>query len=191
MDTIKENNYAPKIRDVLLWPNDELHVECTDVEEFDNDLRNLVADMLVTMTANEGVGLAAPQIGVHRNIIVIRLEADNPLTLINPEIIESSSEMFEFEEGCLSVPGHFEKRKRPYSIGVRFKDLAGEEKELQFLNLYAFAIQHEIDHLRGKVFVDGASWFKQGRIEKKIKRGAKRREEKIEAAKAAMMQHVL
>lgn len=186
MDT-PENNYTPKFREILTWPDEGLHIECHDVVDFNEDLEHLVADMFVTMTANEGVGLAAPQIGELSNVIVIRIEPENPLVLINPEIIDSSDTMFEFEEGCLSVPGHYEKRKRPESITVKFKDLKGEDREFEFLKLYAFAIQHEIDHLHGKVFVDGASWFKKGKIEKKMKKALKNRHEMLERLEAALL----
>lgn len=186
MDTT-ENTYTPKLREILVWPDERLHMECRDIVDFDEDLERLVADMFVTMTANEGVGLAAPQIGELSNIIVIRIEPDKPLVLINPEIVEASEELFQFEEGCLSVPGHYEKRKRPESIIVRFKDIKGDEHEFEFLNLYAFAIQHEMDHLKGKVFVDGASWFKQGKIEKKMKKALKLRAEALERAQAVLL----
>jgi peptide deformylase len=181
-----ENKYTPKLREILVWPDDRLHQEGSDVTEFNEELEHLVEDMFVTMTAHEGVGLAAPQIGELLNIITIRIEPNNPLVLINPTIIGTSDADFTFEEGCLSVPGHFEKRKRPDLISVRFQDVKGEEHEFDFLNLYAFAIQHEMDHLNGKVFVDGASWFKQGRIEKKIKKAMKARQGMIERAEQVL-----
>lgn len=173
----------PKILDVLTWPDERLHQKSEDVTEFNEELEELVGDLFATMVAYEGVGLAAPQVGVLKNIIVIRLEADQPVVFINPVIEVLNNKTFEFEEGCLSVPGHFEKRKRPEHISVKFQDTKGEHHEVQFLNLYAFAILHEYDHLQGKVFVDGASFFKRGRIEKKMKKTIPERARIIEVAK--------
>jgi len=185
MDTTKEK-YTPQIRDILVWPDDGLHVECHDIVDFNEDLEHLVADMFVTMVANEGVGMAAPQIGELSNVLVIRLENSNPLALINPEVVEVSEEEFEWEEGCLSVPGYFEKRKRPNFIVVKFKDTTGEEHTVEFRDLYAFAILHEIDHLKGKVFVDGSSWFKENRIKKKIRKAQKKQRHNLESIKAQL-----
>jgi len=182
-----KDNYIPKIREILTWPDDALHQQCSDVTEFNNDLEELIADMFFTMTASEGVGLAAPQIGELVNMFVLRIDPRTPLIFINPSIIQSSDELFTFEEGCLSVPGHFEKRKRPDTIVVHFQDASGKEHEYEFRGIYAFAIQHEMDHLNGKVFVDGASWFKQGRIEKKIKKALIRRHEMVERARASLI----
>jgi peptide deformylase len=173
-------SYKPKIREILVWPDPRLNIRATDVVNFDDNLRNLIADMFVTMTANEGVGLAAPQIAEPYNIIAIRLEPTKLLTLINPTIMKSSDDNFEWEEGCLSVPGYFENRKRPNTIEISFYDPSGEEVTAEFSGLYAFAIQHELDHLNGKVFVDGSSWLKESRIKKKIKKTLKQRDAEIE-----------
>ena len=162
--------YTPQILEMLIWPDERLTEKGQDVTIFDEALQKFAADMFITMEIRGGVGLAAPQCGVPMNMITIRLEKDNPLIIINPEITVFSTNEFEWEEGCLSVPGHFEKRKRPQSIGVAFKDLTGEFHTVNFTDLYAFAIQHEYDHLQGKCFVDKASMFKRERIKKKIKK---------------------
>ena len=165
-----EEKYVPKILEVLIWPDERLHDESYDVEQnlFDEDLEHLVADMFTTMHARGGVGLAAPQVGYNFRIIVIELEPERPLVLINPKIHVGSKKMFKWEEGCLSVPGYFEYRERPDMIVVKYNTIKGERVSTEFHGLYAFAIQHEYDHLEGKVFVDKSSWLKKGRIKKKM-----------------------
>lgn len=164
--------YQPQVREVLVWPDERLTMPCVDVKDFDDELEKLVADLFVTMTVREGIGLAAPQIGINKNLFVIRIETSKPMVFINPVIttLNKDKEQFEWEEGCLSVPGHFEKRKRPKNIVVNFQDVKGEEHSMQFSGLYAFAIQHEYDHLQGVCFVDGGSMFKRGRVKMKIKK---------------------
>lgn len=170
------NEYTPKIWPILTWPNDErLHMKSKDVGEFDNKLQIVVKDMLNTMRANNGVGLAAPQIGIMVNLIVIELPGDLPLVLVNPTLVGASEELFQFSEGCLSVPGYFENRKRPKRIVVKYQDTKGEPREHEFTDLYAFAIQHEMDHLNGKLFVDDSSEMKKARILAKMKKVAKRK----------------
>lgn len=175
--------YTPEVRDVLVWPDERLTMPSIDVTEFDADLENLVADLFVTMTVREGIGLAAPQVGVHKNLFVIRIENDKPYVFINPVIttVNKETDLFEWEEGCLSVPGHFEKRKRPNSIVVNFQDASGEEHSMKFSGLYAFAIQHEADHLLGVSFVDGGSMFKKGRVKMKIKKALPKLLQRAEA----------
>ena len=165
-----ENNYTPKILNVLTWPDSELSIPSEDVTEFDTKLTDTITDMFTTMAAYNAIGLAAPQCGIHKNIIVLRIEEHSPFVLINPKIISSSEEIFEWEEGCLSVPGYYEKRKRPEMIVVESVDTNNKRTELEFRGLYAFAVQHEIDHLQGKTFVDNSSWFKRNRIIKKIEK---------------------
>lgn len=159
----------PHVLPILIWPDKRLHIKGENITTFDMGTRQIVLDLVATMKANEGAGLAAPQVGISANIIVIEIEPGKLLVLINPEyIIKYDNEMFEWEEGCLSVPGYFEKRKRPHRILVKYQDLDGKEKETEFEGLYAFAVQHEMDHLEGKVFVDGASFFKRNRIKDKV-----------------------
>lgn len=160
---------------ILMWPDNRLHVQCEEVTEFDNEdrknLSQLALDMIYTMRISGGIGLAAPQVGVTANMFVMTInENQDSLVLINPEVIETSDELFEWEEGCLSVPGYFENRKRPNRVVVRFQDPIGDDHELEFLGLWAFAVQHELDHLKGKVFVDDLSFFKKTRVKSKIKK---------------------
>ncbi len=160
---------------VLKWPDERLSQKSVDVTTFDESLKELVAKLLHTMKANNGIGLAAPQTGNMINLITIWIEEHQPLALVNPVITEVSEELFEFEEGCLSVPGWFEKRERPTKIVVKFQDIDGVAREFEFHKLYAFAIQHEIDHLSGKMFIDGASELKKSRIKSKIKKTLKKK----------------
>jgi peptide deformylase len=171
VETEKAGAYQPKLLPILKWPDDErLHQKSVDVTVFDEELEHLALDLLHTMKTANGVGLAAPQTGNMLNIITIWIEAEKPLGLVNPVIVETSEELFEFNEGCLSVPGYFEDRKRPAKIVVKFVDVKGEPHEFECNGLYAFAIQHEIDHLNGRVFVDGASPLKRARIKSKIRK---------------------
>lgn len=163
---------------VVVWPDDRLHVMCEDITQFDNEedkyLQQLTLDMIFTMRLNNGIGLAAPQVGVPARMFVMIVDEDQtPLILINPTILEQSDDMFEWEEGCLSVPGYFEKRKRPNRVVVQFQDITGGEHEAEFLGLWAFAVQHEMEHLEGKVFVDDLSYFKKSRIKSKIQKTLK------------------
>ena len=164
----ENEKYVPKILEVLLWPDERLHETSVDVEDYDENLEHIIADMFTTMQARGGVGLSSPQVGLNLNIITIELEATNPLVLINPVIEESSKEKFKWEEGCLSVPGFFEYRERPDTIVVSYNKINSERITAQFQGLYAFAIQHEYDHLQGKVFVDSISFFRKGRVKKKM-----------------------
>lgn len=180
--------YIPKILDVLIWPNEGLETKCQDVTEFDEELKNFATDMFATMSSRGGVGLAAPQVGRNINMFVLRIEDNNPLILINPEITPLSNEMYEWEEGCLSVPGYFAKRKRPERIAVLFKDLAGTEHAVQFGSLYAFAIQHEYDHLTGKCFVDNLPFWRKTAVKKKIKKELPRVVQQVELMKQELQQ---
>jgi len=162
--------YTPKILDVLVWPDQRLKMKCQNVTVFDDDLKHFVDDMFLTMNTYDGVALAAPQVDRQENIVVLCIEEDKPMVFINPEITVFSNDPFEWEEGCLSVPGYFKKRKRPSKIGVRFKDVNGEEQTMMFSDLYAFAIQHEVDHLNGTCFVDNISRVWHHKIKKAIKK---------------------
>lgn len=168
--------YQPKVLPILKWPDDErLHTKSKDVVVFDEHLEQLGHDLLHTMKVSNGVGLAAPQTGNMINVIAIWIEPERPMVLVNPIIVYSSETLFEFNEGCLSVPGYFEDRKRPEKIAVIFRDVKGGHHDLEFNSLYAFCVQHEIDHLEGKVFVDGSSLLKKSRIKSKMKKVARRK----------------
>ena len=171
-----ENNYTPKLLPILKWPSDEkLHEKSVDVISFDEELEHLAQDLFHTMKVGEGIGLAAPQTGNMINVIVIWIEPERPLAIVNPTITETSDDLYQFNEGCLSVPGYFENRKRPAKIVIECQDLKGNHHEYEFNGLYAFVIQHEIDHLNGKLFVDGASLLKKERIRAKMKKVARRK----------------
>jgi len=167
----------PKLLDIVYWPDDRLHQPCDTITKFDGDfLERLSADMILTMLHNSGYGLAAPQVGHNIQMLVMLTDAmdDDPLVLINPEIIEQSDSPFEWREGCLSVPGYFETRKRPNRTVVRFNDVEGEIHQTEFIGIWSFVVQHEMDHLHGKVFVDDLSPFKTKRVQEKIKKTLKR-----------------
>jgi len=162
-----------KQRPIVIWPNKVLSQQCEDVTTFDDDLGQLIMDMAFTMRKCNGLGLAAPQVGISLNVIVVELYAFTrtmrTVVMINPKIVQASTEdKFSTEEGCLSVPGHFERRERPRHVVVEYKNTYGKTVTQKFQGMEAFAIQHEIDHLNGKVFVDELSTFKKSRIKKKI-----------------------
>ena len=156
---------------ILHYPDPRLHKVATPVVVVDDRIRKLVTDMAETMYAAPGIGLAATQVDVHERVIVIDIsEARDQLqAFINPEIVESSGEA-ETEEGCLSVPGFFDKVRRAERIKVHAVNTAGESFTLETDGLLAVCIQHEIDHLEGKVFVEYLSRLKQQRIAAKLKK---------------------
>lgn len=193
-EALLSTEYESSSLPVLVWPDPRLSQKCEDVapEEFNDQLRSFVASMFRTMTEQRGVGLAAPQVGILKNIITIDIpleeqlptqgtetpdvrSVNRPFVLINPELVEVSDEMFTWSEGCLSVPGYYEDRARPQQIVVNALNDNGHKHTTVFQGLHAFAIQHEIDHLEGKVFVDGLSRLKQDRIKKKMLKFARRR----------------
>jgi len=157
---------------VLRYPDPRLYKVAKPVERVDDEVRRLVRDMADTMYAAPGIGLAATQVDVHKQVIVLDISdtRDQLVALINPEIIWSSETERECEEGCLSVPGVYELVRRPEKITVRALNVAGEPFELQAEGLLAVCIQHEMDHLRGKVFVDYLSRLKQARIRAKMQK---------------------
>ena len=156
---------------ILHYPDERLHKIARKVERFDEATRRLARDMAETMYAAPGVGLAATQVDVHLQIIVVDAsEEHNQLRVfINPEIIASSGTE-ESEEGCLSVPGIYEKVRRAEKVTVRALNEKGEQFTLEAEGFLAVCIQHEIDHLRGKVFVEYLSQLKQTRIRAKLKK---------------------
>ena len=156
---------------ILHYPDPRLHKVARRVEAVDERVRKLVTDMADTMYAAPGIGLAATQVDVHERVVVIDIsEARNDLqTFINPEIIASEGDA-ENEEGCLSVPGVFDKIRRAERVTVRALNASGEPFTLEAEGLLAVCIQHEIDHLEGKVFVDYLSRLKQQRIAAKLRK---------------------
>lgn len=156
---------------ILLYPDPRLHTVATKVDRVDEKIRNLIKDMGDTMYAAPGVGLAATQVDQHLRIIVIDISPthDELRVFINPELLESSGEA-DCEEGCLSVPGIYEKVTRAQRIRVRAQDKDGAPFELEAEGLFAVCIQHEMDHLEGKVFVEKLSRLKRSRILGKIKK---------------------
>jgi peptide deformylase len=156
---------------ILHFPDERLRTVAKPVERVDDALRALIDDMFDTMYDAPGIGLAATQVNVHQRLIVIDVSEENnqPLVLINPEILEKSGEE-EMDEGCLSVPGIYEKVQRADRVKVRALDRNGESFELDTDGLLAVCIQHEIDHLDGKLFVDYLSSLKRQRIKKKLEK---------------------
>ncbi len=159
---------------ILRYPDPRLHTRATPVREVDNTIRKLVADMAETMYEAPGIGLAATQVDVHKRVVVIDVSEDKSglLALINPEIIARSGEQV-CEEGCLSVPGIYDKVTRAEKVTVRALNQQGEPFELDADGLLAVCIQHEIDHLDGKVFVEYLSQLKQTRIKGKLAKKAR------------------
>ncbi len=157
------------ILDILRYPDERLNTVAARIEAVDDDVRRIVADMAETMYAAPGVGLAATQVNVHRRIIVIDTSdtRDQLLTLINPEILAAEGEQ-ECEEGCLSVPGIYDKVMRAAKVKVRALGLDGQPFEIDAEGLLAVCIQHEMDHLEGKVFVEYLSRLKQMRIRTRL-----------------------
>jgi len=164
------------------FPDPVLKVPAVPVEDFDDSLRQLAADMAETMYAAPGVGLAAPQVGVSRRLVVIdcsaRDEGPGLLSVVNPEILEADGELFD-EEGCLSVPGYYANVARKARVKVRFQDLQGESRTLEAEGLWAVAFQHEIDHLDGILFVDRLSSLKKSMFRKKYPKILQQLEEQL------------
>ena len=161
---------------ILEFPDPRLRNRAQPVTHVDTALRTLIDDMFETMYAAPGIGLAATQVNVAKRVLVIDLseKRDQPLALINPEILERSG-IEETEEGCLSVPGYFDKVTRAEKIRVRALDRDGKPIEFDADGLLAVCIQHEIDHLDGKLFVDYLSELKRTRIRKKLEKERKER----------------
>ena len=156
---------------ILEFPDPRLRTKASPVETVDDELRKLISDMFETMYAAPGIGLAATQVDVHRRLLVADVSPDksDPHVLINPEIIEKDG-VTATDEGCLSVPGYYEEVQRAEQIRVRFLDRNGEQQEMEAQGLLAVCIQHEMDHLEGKLFVDYLSETKRQRIRKKLEK---------------------
>jgi peptide deformylase len=168
------------IRTVLEFPDRRLRTKAKEVTVFDQTIKTLVKDMTETMYEAKGVGLAATQIDVHQRVIVIDVseEKNEPLCLINPEIVEKEG-IEESEEGCLSVPGFFENIKRADHVKIRAQDKEGKSFELETGELLSVCIQHEMDHLDGKLFVDYLSPLKRRRIKAKLDKIHKQEGKKV------------
>jgi len=164
------------LRTILEFPDPRLRTRAEPVTRFDAALGTLIDDMLETMYAAPGIGLAATQVDVHKRLIVIDLseEHNEPLVLINPEILAREGEA-QTEEGCLSVPGIFDEVKRAAKVRVRAQDRNGETFERNYDEVLAVCIQHEMDHLEGRLFVDYLSDLKRERIRKKLDKDRKER----------------
>lgn len=169
------------ILNILEFPDPRLRKKAVPVVDVDDDLRKLIDDMFETMYAAPGIGLAATQVDVHKRLVVsdISQEKDDPHVMINPEILERDG-VAVTEEGCLSVPGYFEEVERAEHVRVRYLDRDGRQVEKAAEGLLAVCIQHEIDHLNGKLFVDYLSEAKRQRIRKKLMKD--RRQQPAEAA---------
>ena len=156
--------------DILRYPDPRLHKVARPVAAVDDRIRRLVDDMLETMYAAEGVGLAATQVDVHERVIVIDTSEarDKPIVLINPQLVDTSEEMTFVDEGCLSVPEVYDKVTRHARVRVRALDRSGEAREFDAEGLLSIAVQHEMDHLLGKVFVEYLSPLKRTRIKTRM-----------------------
>jgi peptide deformylase len=156
--------------DILRYPDPRLHKVARPVAAVDDRIRRLVDDMLETMYQAEGVGLAATQVDVHERVIVIDTSEarDQPIVLINPELVDRSEEMTFVDEGCLSVPEVYDKVSRHARVRVRALDRSGEAREFDAEGLLSIAVQHEMDHLLGKVFVEYLSPLKRTRIKTRM-----------------------
>ncbi len=160
------------LRTILRYPDSRLHKIAKPVTVFDDRLRQLVADMAETMYEAPGIGLAATQIDVHEQVIVLDVSEtrDQLQVLINPEILWSSEERRVYDEGCLSVPGIFDGVERPSQVRIRALNVDGVASEFEADGLLAVCVQHEMDHLRGKVFVEYLSPLKRNRIKSKLQK---------------------
>lgn len=167
-----------KLLPILRYPDPRLHTVAKPVGRIDARIRQLIEDMLLTMYDANGIGLAATQVDVHERLVIIDVseERDAPLVLINPEITWASSTKEKADEGCLSVPEIYDGVERSVAVKVRALDADGNSREIQAEGLLAVCVQHELDHLIGKVFVEYLSPLKRNRIKTKMVKAA--REEK-------------
>ena len=165
------------LRDILILPDKRLRLVSKPVAAVDSAMRKLVEDMFETMYDAPGIGLAAIQIGVPQRVITMDLakkdDPKEPCVFINPELLWKSEERRTHEEGCLSIPEYYEEVERPAAVRLRYLDLDGHSRELEAKGLLATALQHEIDHLNGVLFIDHISKLKRDRIIKKFTKAAK------------------
>jgi peptide deformylase len=163
------------IRPILIHPDPRLKKVCTPVTSVSLELNKLVEDMLETMYNATGIGLAAPQIGVSKRLIVMDCiknneGAPNPMVLFNPEVTWSSEELSTYDEGCLSIPDQYAKINRPAEVRVRWLGIDGQSHEEKFAGIWATCVQHEIDHLNGKLFIDYLGPLKRQMITRKMEK---------------------
>ena len=163
------------IRPILIHPDPRLKRICTPVDDLSDGLRALADDMLQTMYDAPGIGLAAPQVGVLERLIVMDCvkeegEEPRPLVMFNPEILAASDETNVYEEGCLSIPEQYAEVTRPSAVDVRWIDRDGNERQETFNGLWATCVQHEIDHLNGKLFIDYLGPMKRQLITRKMQK---------------------
>jgi len=165
---------------ILEFPDPRLRKKAVPVEVVDEELGRLIDDMFETMYDAPGIGLAATQVDVHKRFLVVDVSAekDDPHVLINPEILDKEGTTVS-DEGCLSVPGYYAEVNRAERIRVRFTNRAGEQQEMDADGLLAVCIQHEMDHLDGKLFVDYLSEAKRQRLRKKLEKGRRRMPEPV------------
>ena len=165
------------LKEILTEPNKILRQKSSIVEKVDKDIQKLMDDMLETMYAAPGIGLAAIQVGVPKRVIVLDISskdsARNPMCFINPEIVQKSENHSTYEEGCLSVPGQFAEIDRPDKCHIKYLDYYGEQKEIKAEGMLATCIQHEMDHLEGILFIDYLSKLKKSMIIKKLSKQKK------------------
>ena len=171
---------AMTIRPILIAPDPRLKATCTPVEKVDDSVRNLMNDLVETMIEADGIGLAAPQIGVTQRVVVVgALRGDDdddpdtgrtrkPLKMANPEIVWASDETVPGSEGCLSLPEHYAEVQRPARVRVRYRDEHDEVREIEASDLFGVCIQHEMDHLDGVLFVDHLTSLKRNIILRKL-----------------------
>ncbi|MEO1472206.1 MAG: peptide deformylase [Pseudomonadota bacterium] len=178
-------------RQIIIHPDPRLKKVCDPVPDVDGQVRALMADMLETMYEAPGIGLAAPQIGVNARVIVLdcaprdKDEAGNPgpahpFMMANPEIIESSDVIVPHEEGCLSIPDYYAEVSRPDRVAVRWMDPEGYTREHEFTGIWAVCVQHEIDHLDGKLFIDMLSPMRRRMVTEKMKKLKRDRDRQAE-----------
>lgn len=162
------------VLEVLHFPDERLRKKAWHVDKIDNEINELAKNMLETMYAESGIGLAATQVNVQKRVVVMDLSENRqePLFLVNPEILESEGTE-QMQEGCLSVPDYFDYVERAEKVTFRYQDLEGERHEIQADGLLAVCIQHEIDHLNGKLFIDYLSPLKRNRLLKKLEKQEK------------------
>jgi len=175
------------IHDIVIYPDPRLKLISEKVEQFDEALHTLLDDMYETMVAKNGVGLAAIQIGVTRRVLIINVPIendegepvdqprDNTLEIINPVITYRSDEMVKFQEGCLSIPGFYEDIERHAMVTIEYQDRHGEKFVIEDDEFLAIALQHEIDHLDGKLFIEKLSFTKRKKFEKEWKKRSKKK----------------
>ena len=160
------------VLDVIIAPDSRLKLPCCPVDRVDGDTRQLMKNMLDSMHASRGIGLAAPQVGINKRVIVCDVARTNepprPISLANPEIVWSSDDGISMEEGCLSLPGHYADVSRPSNVKISYLDFDGKVQEIDAKGILAACLQHEIDHLDGILFVDHISLIRRKIIMRKL-----------------------